>query len=320
VDIRTVDLNLLKAFDALMDEGSVTRTAGRLAVTQPAVSGMLNRLRESFGDPLFVRTQRGVMPTPRAIELAGPVKDVLAQVEALLRPAAFDPATASFTVSIATTDYALKAVVMPFLAALRPLAPGIRVAVRPMDETRLRGQFERGEVHIALLTPQTTPQDLHARRLFDEDYVCVLRQGHPEAGRGRLTLARFCALDHAIVSLDGGGFVGATDEALKALGRSRRVVLSMPSFMSLLDVVRASDLIALVPRRHVADVRDVVLVQPPLQVAGFTKVAAWHARTHEDARYRWARALLFQSCGIMEEPPPGRKRQRVKDARQRPAR
>jgi len=141
VDIKTVDLNLLKAFDALMDERSVTRTAARLAVTQPAVSGMLNRLRESFGDLLFVRTQRGMVPTPRALELAGPVKHVLAQVETLLRPSAFDPASASFTLSIATTDYALKAVVTPFLAALRPLAPAIRVAVRAIDEARLRAQF-----------------------------------------------------------------------------------------------------------------------------------------------------------------------------------
>ena len=313
-NINTLDLNLLKAFDALMDERSVTRAAGRLALTQPAVSGMLNRLRDAFDDPLFVRTQRGILPTPHALELAAPVKQVLAQVETLLRPAAFDPATASFIVSIAATDYALKAVVTPFLAALRSLAPGVRVAVRSIHDERLHAQLERGEVHVALLTPQTAPHDLHARKLFDERYVCVLSRNHPDAAKGRLTLARFCALDHAIVSLDGGGFRGATDEALARLGRSRRVVVSMPSFLALLDILRTSDLIALVPHRLVADVRDLALINPPLEVAGFTKIAAWHARTHEDVRYRWARELLFRTCGLTTEPQPAAKRQRARTA------
>lgn len=310
-NIKTADLNLLKAFDALVDERSVTRAAERLALTQPAVSGMLNRLRDTFGDPLFVRTQRGVMPTRRALELAAPIKQLLAQIEMLLRPEAFDPATASFTISIAATDYALKAVVTPFLSRLRSLAPAVRVAVRSIDDERLHVQMERGEIHIALLTPQTTPHDLHARELFDERYVCALRQGHPAAATGRITLPRFCALDHAMVSLDGGGFQGATDEALARLGRSRRVVLSMPTFLSLLDVLRTSDLIALVPQRLVAEVEGLTLVNPPLEVPGFTKVAAWHACTHEDARYRWARDLLFQSCGLAIAPPRAAKRQQA---------
>ena len=119
MNLRRADLNLLKVFDVLMDERSVTRAAERLALTQPAVSGMLARLRERFDDPLFVRAQRGVTPTARALELAGPVRQVLAEVEALLRPAAFDPATASFTLTLAATDYALQAIVAPFIAALR---------------------------------------------------------------------------------------------------------------------------------------------------------------------------------------------------------
>jgi DNA-binding transcriptional LysR family regulator len=122
-DIKTLDLNLLKALDALLDERSVTRAASRLGLTQPAVSGMLTRLRESFEDPLFVRTQRGIIPTLRALEMSEPVKRLLSDAEALLQPPAFDPATARMTLSVAATDYALRAIVVPFLCALRPRAP-----------------------------------------------------------------------------------------------------------------------------------------------------------------------------------------------------
>ena len=295
-DLRTLDLNLLKTFDALFDEGSVTRAAARLALTQPAVSGMLNRLRESFDDPLFVRSQRGVVPTLRAHELAEPVKRVLGEVEAMLRPAAFEPSAASFALAIAATDYALRAVVVPFLHRLRRQAPGIRVAVCPIEEGRVQTQLERGELDLALLTPESTPPDLHVRRLFDEQYVCALREGHPDAAGGTLSLDRFCTLDHAMVSYAGGSFRGATDVALEKLGHERRVVLSVPSFLVLPEILLASDLVAVVPRRLVPDVQGLVLIPPPLDIPGFTKVAAWHDRTHGHPGHRWARALMFVSC------------------------
>lgn len=281
-----------------MDERSVTRAAARLSLTQPAVSGMLNRLRDSFGDPLFARTSRGVAPTPRAEALIGSVKRVLAEIETMLKPEAFDPATAEFTVSIAATDYALRAVLVPFIAAMRPLAPKIRTAVHQVNEATVQHRLERGELDLALLTPETAPSDLHARHLFDERYVCALRHDHPAGFSGELSLDQFCALDHAMVSLAGGGFCGATDEALERIGRQRRVVLSVPSFVMLLDVLRESDLVALVPRRLVADSNWLSLIEPPLPVSGFTKIAAWHARTHEDPGHRWVRSVLFQTCGV----------------------
>lgn len=178
-DIRTLDLNLLKAFDALMDERSVTRAAARLALTQPAVSAMLSRLREAFDDPLFVRSSRGVVPTARAEALAPTVRRVLLEVAAMLQPLSFDPPTAALTMTVAATDYALRAVVLPWLGVLRTLAPKVRVSVRPIDDGRLATQLERGEVDLALTTPEAAPPDVHARRLFDESYVVVARSDHP---------------------------------------------------------------------------------------------------------------------------------------------
>jgi len=296
-DIRSLDFNLLKAFHALLEERSVTRAAARLSLTQPAVSGMLNRLRENFDDPLFVRAQRGVIPTPRALDLAEPLQRVLRDIEAMLQPAQFEPASAQMTISIAGTDYSLRAVVVPFLTALRQRAPGIRVAMLPIEDDRVLSQLERGELDLALMTPASTPPELHARRLFDEEYVCVLRADHPVIENGTLTLDRFCELDHAIVSYAGGGFRGATDAALEALGRTRRVVLSLPSFLVLPEVLRASDLVAMVPRRLIGDLAGLALVEVPLVVPGFTKIVAWHERTHANAAQAWLRALLFEVCG-----------------------
>ncbi len=295
--LRNLDLNLLKAFDALMDERNVTRAAARLAVTQPAVSATLTRLRDALGDPLFVRAQRGITPTARALALSGPIKRILADIEAVVRPTVFDPATAEFTVKVSATDYALRAVVVPFVARLRVAAPGVRVAVLTAHGSDLLTPMERGELDLALITPQMAPPDLHSRTLFDERYVCVLREGHPAAAAPAITLDSFCALDHGIVSLQGGGFVGATDEALAELGRQRRVCVSVPSFGMLLDMVRSTELVALVPERLLLGVQGLVVRTPPLAVPGFTKLLAWHARTHADPQQRWLREQLVQACG-----------------------
>lgn len=295
-NLRQLDLNLLKALDALLDERNVTRAAARLNLTQPAMSGMLTRLRESFGDPLLVRVQRGVAPTPRALALAQPVKQVLADIGALLQAPAFDPASAQMTLSIAATDYALRAIAVPFLLALRPLAPSIRVALLPLVNEQLQGQLEQGTVDLALSTPESTAPDLHARTLFDERYVCVMRSRHA-AAQSALSLDQFCALDHALVSYAGGSFEGVTDDALARLGRQRRVMLSVKSFLLLPDILRASDLVAVAPRRLVEDLDGLVLLEPPLDIPGFTKVLAWHERTHRDPGHRWLRDLLLQTCG-----------------------
>ncbi|MFJ5162332.1 LysR family transcriptional regulator [Pantoea sp. NPDC088449] len=292
-DIRTLDLNLLKALDAMLDERSVTRAAERLSLTQPAVSGMLTRLRECFDDPLFTRTQRGIIPTLRALELAQPVKTILAEVGELLQPKAFDPSTADITIKIAATDYALRAVVVPFMAALRLQAPGIRVAVLPVNNEQLTAQFERGDIDFALITPDTAPADLHARSLYDEDYVCLLREGHALAQPDALTLDSFCAQDHALVSYVGGSFSGVTDKSLAALGRSRRVTLSVCSFLVLPEILRVSDLISVVPRRLTHNLPGLSVLTPPVAIQGFNKIVVWHERTHRDAGHRWLRELLF---------------------------
>lgn len=292
-DIRALDLNLLKALDALLDEGSVTRAAQRLSLTQPAVSGMLTRLRDYFGDPLFVRTSHGMVPTLRASELSMPVKQILTDIAILLKPMQFDPMTAELTYTLVATDYALKAVVVPLIAALKQHAPRIRIAVRSVDSERMYQQLSRGEVDLALVTPQTTPDDLHGRALYQEEYVCVARCHHPLAAASEMTLEQFCEQEHILVSTE-GRFMGVTDEALAELSLTRRVGVSVNSFLVIPDILRSTDMIAVVPGRMVPVDSDLAIIPLPLNVPGFTKSMAWHERTHRDPAHQWIRALCVE--------------------------
>ncbi|WP_017385280.1 LysR family transcriptional regulator [Acinetobacter baylyi] len=229
-NIRNLDLNLLRVFDMLMDEKNVSRAAEKLSVSQPAVSGMLTRLRHSLNDQLFVRSQHGIVPTTRANELAGPIKKLLQELDVLLEPVEFSPESTELTFSIAATDYSLKAIIESLLIKLTALAPRIRISVRWINERYLLEQMERGIIDIALTTPDASPLDFKSKTLFNESYVCVLRSDHPFSKFEELTLDQFCSLKHAIVSYTGGAFTGTTDKVLSDLGRERQVVLSIPSF------------------------------------------------------------------------------------------
>jgi DNA-binding transcriptional LysR family regulator len=291
-NIRNADLNLLVAFDALYDARNVTRAAQHLNLTQPTVSGMLSRLRDLFGDPLFVRTQHGVLPTPRADALAEPIKAVLAGIDALIAPAEFDPESAEMTLSISANDYMQHALIVPFIRRLRSKAPGIRIAVMPAYLSDLAERLARGRIDLAVTIPEFAPAGLPCSLLYTERYVCVARRDHPLKTR-KISLAQFCKYDHVLVSPTGGSFTGPTDEALAALGRSRRVAVSLPSFHVMLETVRTADFLAFVPKRLlVGRMTGLKRFEPPVSLPGFDVVAYWHTRLDGDSAHRWLRALL----------------------------
>ena len=234
------------------------------------------------------------MPTTRAEELAAPVKRILADIDVLLQPVSFDPITANLTFTLAATDYALRAVVVPFIAALKVQAPSIRVRVVPVEPDRLVAQLEQGKIDLALLTPHTTPDELHSRALYDERYVCMMRADHPDAGKP-LTPDRFCALEHLLVSYEGEGFHGVTDDALAKMGRKRHVGLSVSSFLVLPDVLAISDMIAVVPERMAENRTGIFVCDTPVAVQGFTKSMAWHGRTHRNPAQVWLRRVLLET-------------------------
>jgi len=291
-DIRRIDLNLLVAFDVLFDERSVSRAAERLALTQPTVSGKLNRLRQLFDDALFVRTQRGMLPTPRAEALADPVKALLAEAAVLLVPSTFDPATARLTFSIVVNDYMQHVLVIPFIAALHQQAPHIRVAILPRGTGGPSAMLMRGEVDLAVTSPEYANPDMPSRLLYREGYVGIVRTKHP-LKRRQPSLEEYCRYDHVIASPAGGNFESPMDKALSERGFTRNVVVSVPSFHVLLDMVRTIDFVALVPERllHGRQQEFRVFV-PPLSVPGFDVIACWHARVNKHRAHQWLRELL----------------------------
>ena len=298
MDASKVDLNLLVALDALLAERNVTRAARRLGLSQPALSAQLARLRDLFGDPLFLPAQRGVTPTARALELEGPVRRALDQVhDVLARGRGFDPATADLTVAIACSDYVQVAAITALVLDLRVRAPKLRLAIRQLDGSLLDRQMEAGVIDLAVMTPSTAAPALRTRRLFHERYVTIARRQHPDV-KGKLTLDDFVALEHVVVSPRGGGFGGPVDTALGKLGRTRRIAVSAASFLFVPELVARSDLIATVPERLVRERAErLQVLKPPLPIEGFAIGLVWHERTHRHPAHRWVRERVRTLCG-----------------------
>jgi DNA-binding transcriptional LysR family regulator len=187
-----------------------------------------------------------------------------------------------------------------YSVALRAEAPMIRIAWRALDVMALATQLERGEVDLALATPEHAPAAMRQRLLFEEEYVVIARQGHP-AVRNVLDLDLFCALDHVVVSPQGGGFAGPTDAALEAIGRRRTVALSTSGFLIVPEIVSRSDMIALIPRRIADGWSDrVQVLVPPLHIPGFVITSIWHERTTNHPAQSWLRDRL---AALADAPP-----------------
>src|SRR4029077_4517848 len=296
-DMRGIDLNLLIVLDALLDERSVTRAAARLGYTQPTISGMLVRLRDLFGDPLFVRTQRGVLPTPRAEALASPLKQFLADGRRLIGQDVFDPATAELTFAISTNDYMQHALVVPFIEVLRGEAAKIRLAIKPPIIAGLADALARGDVDLAVTIPEFVMSDLPSRLLYREHYVAAVRLEHPLAKSRTISLESFCSYDHVLVSPTGGSFEGPADEELARIQRQRTVRYSVPSFLLLPELLQIDDLIALVPSRLLRGYGErLALLRSPINVPGFDVIAVWHPRVDRDVAHHWLRMRLSQAA------------------------
>lgn len=294
VNFRQIDLNLLATLDVLLSELNVTRAAQRLNLSQPSVSVQLARLREVFGDPLLLPGPRGMLPTARAIELREPLRQALEALEsAVSTSSTFEPMLADNTWRIAATDYTETAVVLPILNRLRSAAPGTRLAILELNPSRILRQAEQGDVDLIFHLREGSPPSLHQRLLFTERYVLAGRLNHPALTRP-LTLAQFCKLEHVIVSPEGGGFHAMSDEVLAKRGLRRKVVLSVPHFLFMLDALANSDLVAVLPERLVKNIATLQVIAPPIALPGFDMLMLWHERQHRDPAHQWLREQLVE--------------------------
>ncbi|HXX82948.1 MAG TPA: LysR family transcriptional regulator [Casimicrobiaceae bacterium] len=305
MNIRKLDLRLLECLDALVTERNVTRAASRVHMSQPAMSSALKRLRDVFGDPLLARTQRGMVPTPRSIELAQSARSVLQEVEAMssgARP--FEPATAERTFRIAMTDYTEFVLLPSLIRRLQVEAPHINVAIRPHDGRTQADELADGNIDLAIASFRHVSGHLRARELFRERFVCLARKDNPKIGK-RLTLANFTDLSHAFISPRGGGFYGATDRALAAIDRARRIAVSVPHFLVAPFVVAGSNLIMVLPERvarHYAATLPLRILEPPVRIEGFAVSQVWHERSDHDAAVTWLRAVMIDLCTFRSQP------------------
>lgn len=304
-NLRTFDLNLLKVFNEVMAERNLTRAADRLALTQPAISNALRRLRETLHDELLVRKGRGLEPTPRALELWPAVREALRSLENSLAPSVFEPTKARHVFVLTMAD-ATAAELMPSLvAAVEHEAPNVALRVVPLTTRDPRSLLDEGRVDLAIGHFPAALADMTARaqagenvaflhhRLFTGDYVCVMRHHHPLAEQ-ELTLKQFCNARHMLVSFSGRAF-GFVDEALGLLKRTRVVALTVNQFFTAAKVATQSDLLTVLPRDfiHVTGFGDVLVQRElPFAVPPIHVDALWHLREDNASAHAWLRAKV----------------------------
>ena len=306
----TLDLNLLRLLIAVHDARSVTAAAVRLDLTQSAVSNGLRRLRQACGDPLFIRTPDGMMPTPYATRLAGPVARMLDTVgEALARAPGFDPTTSSRLFTLRMTDIG-EAVFVPRLAtAFSRLAPAATLRTVLLSSGDTASGLARGEVDLAIGFLPDLKGDWYQQRLFEQRYVCLAAEGHPAwkrraaGGAPRIGADAFRRAQHLVIESPGSGHL-VVEAELTRLGVRRDTPVRMPDFVAAVFVVAQTGLVCTVPHRlaeAAARLAPVRWCEHPFELPTFAIRQYWHARFHHDAACAWLRRLVAQ-----EFAEPGR--------------
>jgi DNA-binding transcriptional LysR family regulator len=297
MDIRAVDLNLLKAFDALIGERNVTRAAGRIGLSQPAMSHALSRLRGLFADDLFVRTQSGMEPTAHAREIAPLVTTAIEHIEAALNlGVGFDPAKSAGIFTAGMAEYAEVALVGPLAAAFAREAPRATLRLLPLNGAEAGEQLERGGIDVAVAHLRGVPNSIESRTLLRDPFVVILRKGHPIAA-APLSIEAYAGQSHILVS-PRGDTSGAIDRILVDFGLRRRISLLVATYLALPAALAGSDLIATVPSRtarQIAATAEIEILPLPFDLSA-TMSMAWHRRAASEPAQAWFRSLLLDAA------------------------
>jgi DNA-binding transcriptional LysR family regulator len=297
-----MDMNLLAALDALLVEGSVTGAARRLGLSASAMSRTLARLRVATGDPLLVRAGRGLVPTPRAVELRTPVHQLARDVRAVLSPHAgdLDLATLERTFTLRAGEGFVELFAAPLVSAMLAIAPRVRLRFAPKpDKDAL--PLRDGEVDLEIGVLGASAPEVRTRFLFRDAFIGVVRIGHPLL-KGRMTPARYAACRHVVASRK-GTFKGPVDDALEALGLRREIVAVVTGFPHAMRIARDTDLVALVPcsgfsgpTRVGSALQGVVGFDLPVRTPSIAVSAMWHPRMDADPAHKWLRDSVLAVC------------------------
>ena len=308
-NFRTLDLNLLRVFDEVLAERSLTRAARNLSLTQPAVSNAMQRLRDALGDDLVQRSGQGIEPTPRAMALWPAVRDALRQLQASLAPSSFDPLLADNTFVLAMADATAAMLIPGLIRIVESEAPNVSLRVVPLTTRDPRRLLDDEQTDLAVGFFPAVLADLTARaqvgkavpfehqRLYDGTYVCVMRKDHLLAS-GAFTLDKFCEARHLLVSFSGRPY-GFIDESLALLKRERRVVLTVNQFFTAGRVVANTNLLTVLPRNFIdatGIAEQLVFRALPFQVAEVHVEALWHRRKDLQSDHLWLRQAVVRAA------------------------
>jgi len=301
----TLDLNLLRVFDAVMTEQNLTRAASRLAMTQPAVSNALRRLRDALNDELLIRTAHGVKPTPRAEALWPAVRRALSELEEAITPEQnFDISTAQTTFRMAMADATATLWLPALVRSIEREAPQLTVRMVPLTTREPRPMLLRGDIDLAVgFFPGVTAQlaggqgvsvsPIRHEQLYSGSYACVMRKNHPLA-KEELTLDAYCSAKHLLVSFSGRAN-GLVDEALARLGRERRILITVNQFFTGGRVVATSDLLTVLPRHLIASTGitgALITKDLPFELPNVHIDMLWHERDTRSPAHKWLRGHL----------------------------
>jgi len=292
--IHNFDLNLLVVFAAIDEHRQITKAARAIGLSQSALSHALNRLRDQLGDPLFVKSSQGMVPTPRAEALAAPVKDLIHSLqENVLGTGTFRPATLNRTFRVYSTDLIESLLVPKLLGVLETEAPKTRAAFKTARFALPKEEMELGTCDLAIAGFfGDLPEGFYQQKLFTDEFLCVVRGGHPRLGsKSRVTLDDYCNERHVLIA-PGGELSAKVDELLKRQGRERFVVAGISSFMVSGWIASQSDAIVSGPSRVIGQIAETFSLRTfkcPLELPKITIVQAWHERNHTDPAHRWFR-------------------------------
>lgn len=297
MNLAGVDLNLLIVFEAVLAEGSMTKAAERLDMGQPTLSNALNRLRKSLDDPLFVRSAKGMQPTPKALLLAEPIAEALSLLrESFQSSIEFDAENHKQHFRIGMSDYTASRFLPPLITWLREHAKGITVSVPPLQRNAAHEALQTGKLDL-LITNDFSGPGIYQQRLYDESFKCLMSRKH--FSEKELGLDDYLAKDHLLYSLDGVG-PGPVDRALTQLGKKRNVTVRVAYVGLIPDIIEKTDLIVTLPA-GVADQfsrrDDIVVFDAPVELPMFSVKQFWHEKFHRDPGLKWFREQVLMIAG-----------------------
>jgi DNA-binding transcriptional LysR family regulator len=294
MNLNTFDLRLLRVLDALLVDGSVTRAAARLNLTQSAVSQALSKLRVVLGDPLFVRVGNAMQPTARARAMAQPVREALVLIAAALDEASvFDPSVSTHTFRLAATDHSLLTFFPQLVRRLARIAPRVRLVASSVNPDHGLDYIREGRIDllVAYFVVTPVPKNFRSRLLHGDTYTVLARTGHPRI-RSRLTLDQYAREGHVVVGPRDSWHPGPVDAALARIGRSRDIRVLVPYYLIVPHLIAGADLIATVPTQMARSFLPRLPIRRhplPLEVTDFRLEMVWDERHHRDPAHLWLR-------------------------------